>query len=70
MKQHNPSAAGALYPHLKSQLPQPRGGQPPGTIAQALFPKLASLAPPPPQSPQGRLTFGYEVVPGLRRKGR
>jgi hypothetical protein len=34
-------------------------------------PKLASVAPTKPsftRSPQGRLTFGYEVVPGLRRK--
>jgi hypothetical protein len=65
--------ANALWPHLAGDRPAPRE-TPRSTspLASAMYPKLASLAPKPQPSisPEGRITFGYEVVPGLRRKGR
>jgi hypothetical protein len=76
MTQRDPSAAAALYPHLKRQVPEPRQQQRTGTsLAVSMFPNLPSSAPPKPQPsvilpPLGRITFGYEVVPGLRRKER
>jgi hypothetical protein len=63
--------AASIWPHLPADRPAPRATpRPRDPLAAAMYPKLASLAPPTTMSSQGRLTFGYEVVPGLRRKGR
>jgi hypothetical protein len=47
MTQHSPSAAAALYPRLRSQVPQPhRGRHPPSTstVAASMYPRLVKPA--------------------------
>jgi hypothetical protein len=61
----------ALYPHLVADRPALRETpRQTSRHAAALYPGLAPKPQPASftRSPQGRITFGYEVVPGLRRK--
>jgi hypothetical protein len=75
MAPRNETAA-SIWPHLAADRPAPRETpRQTSPLAAALYPNLVPPKPKPStpsftRSAQGRITFGYEVVPGLRRKGR
>jgi hypothetical protein len=56
MTQRSPSAAEAVYPHLRNQVSEPREQRTSNSVAARIYPALAPK-PPTPSDPRRRLSI-------------